>query len=344
MDGLDKLRIALRSDVGKALARYLFDVSTTKQLAKRLDTICIDTLGAGVVDVLYARPSVALPLGVLLSDGRKAALKFHRVDSSNVRGLEAINAIQYSLIRRGIPCPEPLAPVQTIDRAVVTFDSFLSLPKTVDARRSINRSGLATGLANFVQAATSTSAGRKSREHLRDRWVLGDPARPFACFEGPRWRLGPTERKAGFLNELGADGIAQAEKVHTRNVIGHFDWRIENVRLRSGHVHAIIDMDSTAAAPEMEVVGVAAAIHTVNHEGVRAEPPSPILVSSFIDMYAEARGRPFSQRQREGIAGVVLWTLAGVARRELMRDPYGKEADRGCRAVLARYGHDYLST
>ena len=76
-------------------------------------------------------------------------------------------------------------------------------------------------------------------------------------------------------------------------MIGHFDWRVENLAFRDADIVAIYDWDSVAAAPEAVVVGNAAAKFTADWTSGEFDPlPSVAEMQSFVGDYerAEAPG------------------------------------------------------
>ena len=90
-------------------------------------------------------------------------------------------------------------------------------------------------------------------------------------------------------------------------VIGHLDWRVENLAFRDADMVAIFDSDSVAAAPEAVVVGNAAALFTADWTVGEFDPlPSLAEMRSFVGDYERARGAGFDGAEREVLDGEPL--------------------------------------
>jgi hypothetical protein len=98
-------------------------------------------------------------------------------------------------------------------------------------------------------------------------------------------------------------------------VIGHADWRIENLRMDRSAVVAIFDWDSVCACPEAVLVGAASVHFTTDWSDASTDPfPSPHESSAFVDEYEEARGRSFASRDRDLVDAAQIYRLAYGAR------------------------------
>jgi len=85
-------------------------------------------------------------------------------------------------------------------------------------------------------------------------------------------------------------------------VIGHFDWRIENLSFNGAEIVGIYDWDSVASAPETFVVGVAAASFTADWS-TRTEPdplPSVSEMRSFVNGLRAGQRQPIRPRATRG--------------------------------------------
>ena len=77
-------------------------------------------------------------------------------------------------------------------------------------------------------------------------------------------------------------------------VIGHFDWRVENLAFQDNDISAIYDWDSVCAAPEAVVVGNTAAQFTADWTDSEDDPlPSVGEMRSFVSDYELIRGARF---------------------------------------------------
>jgi hypothetical protein len=98
-------------------------------------------------------------------------------------------------------------------------------------------------------------------------------------------------------------------------VIGHGDWRIENLGMDRSAIVAIFDWDSVCVIPEAALVGATSINFTTDwSDPAIASFPSPDESSAFITEYEEARGRAFTSREGELIHAEQIYCLAYGAR------------------------------
>src|SRR5262249_41600622 len=142
----------------------------------------------------------------------------------------------------------------------------------------------------------------------------------------PEGRLWPEPHDARFdfdATTPGAEWIddlainARSHLGRGPTVIGHRDWRAENMRFDAGRVVAVYDWDSLGALPEPELVGNAAHYFTsdfrVEH---RRQIPSLDDALAFLADYEEARGSPFSEEQTRVVRASIVNAMAYTARCE----------------------------
>ncbi|MGA7203929.1 MAG: hypothetical protein WBX27_04775 [Specibacter sp.] len=96
-------------------------------------------------------------------------------------------------------------------------------------------------------------------------------------------------------------------------VVGHGDWESQNLRWNGAVPWAVHDWDSLVALPEAAIVGAAS--------GAFASTAIPTLAAvesseEFIDCYEQARGRTFSNDEREVAWAASLWPALHNARGE----------------------------
>jgi len=113
-------------------------------------------------------------------------------------------------------------------------------------------------------------------------------------------------------------------------VIGHGDWRVENLRLEGERVVAIFDWDSVTVAPEPAFVGHNAAGFTADWTQPKGEIlPTLAESKAFLDDYAAECGRPFTASELETADAAHLYALAYGARCEHSDVTLGIFPDRG---------------
>lgn len=175
--------------------------------------------------------------------------------------LLAVQRVQRHLARAGFPCPLPLAPPTRLGARLVTAESLLDAGETPDGHDTATRAAMAAGLARLVALC-----------------------RPLVHLAGLRenpWREG--EPGAGRL------------------VVGHTDWRAQNMRLERGRLSAVYDWESLDVLEEPALVGGAAAAFTADWTHGPASFPCRDESKAFVAEYERARRRRFSATEMETV-------------------------------------------
>jgi hypothetical protein len=98
-------------------------------------------------------------------------------------------------------------------------------------------------------------------------------------------------------------------------VVGHFDWRVENLGFEDGRIVAIYDWDSVAEAPEAVVVGNSAGQFTADWTRGDIDPlPSVEEMRNLVEDYENAQGEPFRANEQEILDAANLYLCAYGAR------------------------------
>lgn len=131
------------------------------------------------------------------------------------------------------------------------------------------------------------------------------------------------------------------------SVIGHFDWRTQNLAFDGTHVVAIYDWDSLAIAPEPVVVGAAAGQFTIDWTAGDADPPPTVdEMRAFVADYEDARGSAFSRDERELLDAANLGLIAYGARTQhsdnVLRPDLGDSTGVGWLRLLRERGERAL--
>jgi hypothetical protein len=130
-----------------------------------------------------------------------------------------------------------------------------------------------------------------------------------------RFDFDGTAAGAEWIDELAALARRRLEHRGSNVIIGHFDWRVENLGFRDADIVAIYDWDSVAAAPESVVVGNTAAQFTADWADRGRDPlPSVGEMRSFVRDYERARGAGFDDAERELLDAANLFACAYGAR------------------------------
>ena len=146
------------------------------------------------------------------------------------------------------------------------------------------RRAIAEGLHTFI-TASAPLAGRVDV----GRPLLLRPVGAPLWFEphDVRFDFEATVAGAAWIDELAALARSRLERPGTGVVIGHFDWRVENLAFRDADIVAIYDWDSLAAAPEAVVVGNATAQFTADWTVGEFDPlPSVAEMQSFVSNFS----------------------------------------------------------
>ena len=168
--------------------------------------------------------------------------------------LLAVQRVQRHLVRAGFPCPAPLAPPMPLGARLATAESLLDAGEMPDGHDASTRAAMAAGLARLVALC-----------------------RPLVNLAGLRenpWREG--------------------EPGPGRLVVGHTDWRAQNMRVERGRLSAVYDWESLDVLEEPALVGGVAAAFTADWTHGRARFPTREESSAFVTEYERARRRRFS--------------------------------------------------
>lgn len=295
---------ALAAD-DRALERALFGTDDPEAVVELVEQCCHARVGAPAVLHSYTR-GVGIVAVLGLVDGRDVVLKVHRWNASLER-MTAVHAVQGRLAERGLPVPCPLAAPAPLGRGVATFASFLP-----GEAGPWSRATVAAGLHRLVVAARDLDAD------------VGEPLlhrRPGApLWPEPhdlRFDFAATVAGAEWIDDLGRlarDRLAAAWDLGPA-VVGHFDWRVENLGFEDGRIVAIYDWDSLARAPEAVIAGAAAGTYRIDWRLREPDPlPSVDEMAGFVADYEAARGHPFGVDERALLDAANLAHLAYAAR------------------------------
>ena len=245
------------------------------------------------------------------------------------------------VVSLGLPAPRPLAPPTALGTGVATFEA--DLPGDAGPWR---RATVAAGLHRRVEAARDLDAD------------VGDPLlrRPPGAPLWPephdvRFDLDGTTAGAEWIDELGraARDRLDAAWDAAPAVVGHFDWRVQNLGFGDGGIVAVYDWDSIARAPEAVTVGCAAGTYRIDWRLLEEDPlPTVEDMAGFVADYEAARGRPFDDGERELLDAANLAHLAYGARCQhadlVASTGFGGSTDVGFLRLLRQRGERFLAT
>jgi len=297
-------------DWDPALERMIFGTDDAHDIAGMIEGLITERCGP-IADAVFYRPGVGVVAGVRLVEGPEVVVKVHRNNVSAER-LAAVHQVQALVAESGLPAPRPLVGPTRLAGGTAIVEQLLR-GTGANGRDPVVRRALADGLHDFVTATVP----------LVGRVDVGSPnlARPPEAslwFEPHdlRFDFEGTSAGAEWIDSLARLARRRLERPDPNVVIGHFDWRIENLSFDGAEIVGIYDWDSVSSAPETFVVGVAAASFTADWSA-RTEPdplPSVPEMRSFVQDYERARGNPFDRAQREALDAANLVACAYGAR------------------------------
>lgn len=267
-------------------------------------------LAVPVVGARFYEPGVGIVVGLELADGRAIVAKVHRTAFVASERLAAIAHLQADLITAGVPAPSPLAGPLRLG------DGWLTIQELRDGDRAdgsdpIVRRNMAIALHHFVVAARP-----HAQRDLIDYW-LREPVIDNLWPEPHdlRFDFQGTARGAEAIDDMARTARATLSATTLPTVVGHLDWRVQNLAFAGKNVCAIYDWDSVAIVPEAALVGCTSLIHPVDFRLALADPfPTLDGVDGFVEDYESSRGMPFNDVERDILAAAQRWVACYGAR------------------------------
>ena len=309
MPPLTALVTAQSEEWDPAVERAILGTGKAGEIAAIIEAFVRSRQGP-VGDGVFYRPGVGIVAGLRLVDGSEVVVKVHRWNVSIPR-LAAVQTVQAALAEAGLPVPRPLAGPAPLVHGIATIEE-LRRGRRADGRGPAVRRAIAEGLHTFITAAAPLAG------HVDvGRPLLLRPVGAPLWFEphDVRFDFDGTAAGAAWIDELAALARSRLEHPGPDAVIGHFDWRVENLAFGDAGIVAIYDWDSVAAAPETVVVGNTAAQFTADWTSGDFDPlPSVADMRCFVNDYERARGARFDAAECEELDAANLFACAYGAR------------------------------
>ena len=268
------------------------------------------SLAVPVVAARFYEPGVGVVVGLELADGRSIVAKVHRSGRATSERLAAIARVQAELVAAGVPAPAPLAGPVPLGTGLLTIEEHRG-GDTADGRDAAVRRGMATALCDLVEAG---------RPHAADDSIgswLGEPTIDD-LWPDPhdlRFDFPGTAAGAEWIDDAARTARASLVATARPEVVGHLDWRVQNLAFAGTRVCAIYDWDSVALVPEPALVGSASVIHPIDWRLERPDPlPSLEQLDGFVADYVIARGAPFDGDEQLVLAAAQRWVAGYGAR------------------------------
>ena len=167
-----------------------------------------------------------------------------------------------------------------------------------------------------------------------------------------RFDFAATSAGAEWIDELGREARGRLDSGPV--VIGHTDWRAENMRFDVDRVSAVYDWESLRRAPEPVVVGMAAHYFPSDFRVERRrQVPALDEALAFVADYEAARGIAFTRDELRVVRAALVDAMAYTARcehsdaltdfgRRPPASPGGDAPAESARAFLRTHGAELL--
>lgn len=320
--------------------RSVFGTADPGAIVEAMDAFCIRHLGAAIDRYIFYRSSIASVHGVALADGRRVVVKARQPGIDRPH-LEAMAGVQRHLAVDGFPCPEPLLGPTPLVRGLATVERELAVAEPRDGHEPAFRNALARCLAELIERCRSLGAPVALP---LDRGLRVPDGRLWPTPHARIFDFEATTRGAERIDAVAAIARRVIDRVPVDEpILGHTDWRAENVRFDGERIVAVFDWESLLRTVEPVLVGAVAHAFPSdwNDPPPGSQTPSVEEVRAFVSEYEDASGRPLEDRRAIG-AGYAYAT-AYTARCEHALDPERvSEQGQGFRTVIDEHGAELL--
>jgi hypothetical protein len=301
----------------------VFGTDDPAAVAEVLTERVATALGVPVVAARFYDPGVGVVAGLELADGRAVVAKVHRATFVSRERLVAVARVQADLAAAGVPAPAPLAGPLPLGHGWLCVEEHRGGDAAVGYDPAVRRA-MATALHAFVHAALP-HADRDGLGSWLGEPIIGDVwPEPHDL----RFDLAGTTSGAEWIDDAARAARATLTTTVLADVVGHLDWRVQNLAFADHQVSAIYDWDSVALVPEPALVGSTSVIHPVDW---RLELPDPLptlaQLDGFVADYEATRGAPFSDDEHEVLAAGQRWIASYGARCQHSDDLLGISPD-----------------
>jgi phosphotransferase family enzyme len=294
-----------------AAPRALADAFGTVEpdaVATVVSEFCQQYLGASPAAYEFFEGGVGTVHGLRLDDGRRVAIKVHRADA-DLGFLTVVQETQALIADGGMAAPRPLLPPTPIAQGIAMVEELLDDGAAVPAHDATHRARMAADLRRFIVLATPQRAAFGHRSGFLTG--IGETLYPL-----------PHDRRFNLELPSGEwiDAVAERARETLRSwrgplVVGHADWRVQNLRYDGGMLSAIYDWDSLVIRPEAAIVGAVAGLFTTDWTQFdRCGIPTRNEMAAFVTDYEAARGHSFSAQERKLACAALTYLLAYCAR------------------------------
>jgi hypothetical protein len=292
------------------LARAILGTDDAVSVAEAITDAVAAALAVPVVGARFYEPGVGIVVGLELADGRAVVAKIHRADVLPVEAHRARAGVQAALADAGVPAPRPLAGPLVLGTGWLLVEE-LRAGGDADGDDPVVRRAMAAALHRFVEAGRTLVGRPWVVPWLAEPTIDGVWYRPHDLrFDFPGTRAG-----AEWIDAAARGARSTLDATALPPVLGHLDWRVQNLGFDGVDVVAIYDWDSVAAVPEPALLGSASVIHPLDWRTFRSDPlPTLEQLDGFVADYESSRGEPFTAAERVVLAASQVWVAAYGAR------------------------------
>jgi hypothetical protein len=285
------------------LSNGVLETADPAVIHRALAAFCEAHLGSALAEVPYVTFSVGASFGMVLEDGRRAFLKAWNAAMTKA-SLDAIHTVQHAVAEQGFPAPRVLVRPAPFMGGHASVIEWMECGAQEDAGRPALRRVMAEALARLIALAEPYVDLPGLPRH-------GYPeARDWGATHNALFDFEATAAGAEWIDDIAVAAASAARHGQGRRVLGHRDWRVQNMRFADGTISAVYDWDSLTVALEPEIVAMAAATFTKTDDiEVERALPTPAAMAAFIADYEAAIGRAFTPGE---------WRTAGAAATHLL--------------------------
>ena len=151
---------------------------------------------------------------------------------------------------------------------------------------------------------------------LRENTMATGPADLWPRPHDGRFDFAATTPGAEWLDEVARRARAARDRDAGDVVVGHTDWRVQDLRFAGGELTAVYDWDSLAIQREPVLAGGVAHLFAADWEAGDVRLPTLGEALGFIADYEAGRGAAFDAEQRAVARAALLYAMAYTARCE----------------------------